>query len=191
MNKTGQIMTTVILVGAYFTLSVASPLSMHEETATHCDKTLEDQNLPDRKDCARYFRCVYGRMVPKECPEKMLFNSAIGNCDLYYNVECVQRLEELEAPEDDLTEAIESLTGRPFVKPSKTPRPTSSIASETSIERNSFTGETSTLKFVYFPHESDQSAYYKIENGAKILVHCEAGKVFSFDLEICARPWSV
>lgn len=168
---------------------MASPLSKDDETVTYCDITMEDQNLPNGKDCGRYYRCVYGRMVPKECPEKMLFNSAIGNCDLYYNVECLQRLEKLEAPDEDLAEAIESLTGRPFLKDSKAP--TSSTASETSIEKNSFSGETSTLKFVYFPHPSDQSAYYKIENGAKILLHCEAGKVFSFDLEICAQLGNV
>lgn len=190
--------TTVILSGLLLTMTKASPVQIPKTTLdpSRCASTLEDQNLPHESDCAKYYRCVYGKKVPKICPEKMLFNEEIGNCDLYYNVPCSPE----KIPEDDgrneqnLEEAIERLTGTSFDVRKKIDIAVSDEdgsdveggAASASSERP---GDTTTSRFVYMPHEEDQSAYYKIENGEKQLVRCEEGMIFSVDLEICARAW--
>ncbi|CAG9769974.1 unnamed protein product [Ceutorhynchus assimilis] len=173
--------TAVILMGLYFTLTDAFP---NKPTAPHqlCEKSMEDQNLPDPSDCTRYFRCVYGRKVPKICPEKMLFNLKIGNCDLHYNVECTPKNYH-EVVGDQ--RAIETLTGNSLFKTSEANDVSEESSNSENINRPS---ETSTTKFVYMPHETVERAYYKVENGAKFMMYCEENMSFNFELEICARP---
>lgn len=159
-----------------------------------CTSNLEDQNIADPSHCEKYFRCVYGRPVPKQCPEKMLFNPSIGNCDLYYNVDCPSNVND-NLEDENLAEAIENLTGRSFVRNLKVTVPPrndqKNIEEQASTSFEGKSGETSTLKFVYLPHEIYKNGYYKIENGEKLLMFCEQGMVFSFDLEICATRWNI
>ncbi|XP_066251531.1 uncharacterized protein [Euwallacea similis] len=178
----------VMMVIVDLLLTGASPL----QSLQPCSSNLEDQHLPDSSDCSRYFRCVYGRSVPKQCPEKMLFNPSIGNCDLYYNVECLSAAQSDDVDEQDLTEAIENLK---FVRNPKVPAPILSDISDGSLEKSTDfetkSVETSTLKFVYLPHDKYPNAYFKVENGEKVLLFCNDGMVFSFDMEICAKFWDL
>ncbi|XP_066144528.1 uncharacterized protein [Euwallacea fornicatus] len=130
-----------------------------------CSSHLEDQHLPDSSDCSRYFRCVYGKSVPKQCPERMLFNPLIGNCDLYYNVECPSAAQSDDLDEQDLTEAIKNLK---FIRNPKIPVLTLSNTSDDNFEKSTEfetqPEETSTLKFVYLPHDKSPNAYFKVKN---------------------------
>lgn len=105
----------------------------------------------------------------------MLFNPSIGNCDLFYNVDCpFDKIQEVQE-DPDLEQALDRLTGRNFVKTS------------TMFKDNSAESETATMKFTYMPHDTDPKAYYKIENGEKVLMYCQDDMVFWFELEICTR----
>lgn len=195
---------TVILVGLYFMTIDASPIQIPKThiDLTRCSDSLEDQNIPHESECSQYYRCVYGKKVPKICPDNMLFNPEIGNCDLYYNVNCPTV--ENTLPDDDdvheeqnLEEAIEHLTGKSFIrnrKPDDTTVIISAHDEHTTLDEgkiNSVTkpNDSATTRFVYIPHENDISAYYKIENGARNLLQCEDGMIFSIELEICVRAW--
>ncbi|XP_030755155.1 uncharacterized protein LOC115881694 [Sitophilus oryzae] len=146
--------------------------------STTCDDTEEDLHFPHPTDCARYYRCVYGRKVLKICPEKMLFNPAIANCDLYYNVDCRN---ENKNSDEDFTEVIENLTRKIPSRIFSTSTEKGVSNSEEIILNNS----DSNIKFVYLPHEEDSSRYYKFESGEKFLMNCDEGMYFNFELEIC------
>lgn len=180
--------TLILMAVIFFTVSFSVLTDSTLVQSPTCNSNLEDQNIADPSHCEKYFRCVYGRPVPKQCPEKMLFNPSIGNCDLYYNVDC-PTAENDYLEDENLVEAIENLTGRSFIRNRKVDQ--NYIEEQVSTNFEGKSGETSTLKFVYLPHESYDNAYYKIENGEKLLVFCEQGMVFSFDLEICATRWSL
>lgn len=189
MTRALRLMAVIFSTVSFSVLTDSTPVE-----SPICNFNLEDQNIADSSHCEKYFRCVYGRPVPKQCPEKMRFNPSIGNCDLYYNVDCPSA-DDNDLEDENLAEAIENLTGRSFVRNPKATVPPRK--DQTYIEEQATTGfegksgETSTLKFVYLPHESYKNAYYKIENGEKLLMFCEQGMVFSFDLEICATRWNI
>ncbi|XP_076253886.1 uncharacterized protein LOC143192414 [Rhynchophorus ferrugineus] len=134
-----------------------------------CDLSNEDLHIPHPSDCSKYYRCVYGQPVLKICPEKMLFNVEIGNCDLYYNVDCESSEEEST---EDLTEVIGNLT-----------TPIQRQLGDTTT--NASTTTTRNQKFVYTPHEEEVSAYYMYKEGEKLLMYCDGGMIFDFELEIC------
>ncbi|XP_050315839.1 uncharacterized protein LOC126750305 [Anthonomus grandis grandis] len=161
--------TVAVILYLHCTIVASSPVIPSTRHAL-CDVTMEDQNLPDQSDCSKYFRCVYGTLVPKICPEKMLFNPGIGNCDLFYNVDC-STARRLDRDEEKTVAELEGVRSTTFRKVKE------------------FVDDTSTVisRFVYIPHEEYVNAYYKIENGKRSLLYCEEGMVFSVELEICVK----
>ncbi|XP_060533586.1 uncharacterized protein LOC132706328 [Cylas formicarius] len=162
----------IVAMCFYIHLTDASPALPKPETG-RCSEYEEDMNLPHDGDCKRYYRCVYGRRVPKICPDNMLFNVNMANCDMYYNVQC-QHKDGEELAQDNLKVIIEDLTSGTAVG---VPAVVKKVPSTTVRDK----------RFVYLPHPAIASAYYKIENGKKLLKHCKKGTEFDFHLEVCVK----
>jgi len=46
------------------------------------------QNLPHPDNCSQFIECIMGTREIRECPEGLLFDRTVGNCNLAHNVYC-------------------------------------------------------------------------------------------------------
>ncbi|CAG9862407.1 unnamed protein product [Phyllotreta striolata] len=138
---------------------------------------IENQQIPHESECNLYYRCVYGKKIPKICPDGALFNPLIANCDDAYNVPCGN----LKFNNDDVFDRsfsdyynLGELTDGSYEVTTRQP-------GECPPKSDPFEPDP------LLPHEEKCNAFYKCFEGKKALMKCPG--IFQFNAKISACDW--
>ncbi|KAG7303660.1 hypothetical protein JYU34_012210 [Plutella xylostella] len=144
-------------------LLVASAAATQCPTEQNEDWSIE--LLLPAPDCSKYYQCVHGKPVLRDCPVALFFNPDTLQCDYPEVVECQPIVEEESASSSsESVEAVEEIEFLPNGCPES--------------------------PFVHWllPHKLFCRLYYVCDHGRKALRKCPRGLKFNRKLQVCDYP---
>ncbi|CAH1115334.1 unnamed protein product [Psylliodes chrysocephalus] len=153
-----------------------------EELSGNTECSTENQQTSHDTKCNLYYRCIYGRKICKECPDGMMFNPRIANCDSSYNVDCgsLETEEDHDKYNSDFSDYynIDDFTNSDILDSYEV---TTRKYTECPEKQDPY--EPSPL----LPHEERCNVYYKCVEGKKYLMKCPG--MFQFNAKVLACDW--
>ncbi|XP_061726543.1 chitin-binding domain protein cbd-1-like [Cydia pomonella] len=137
--------------------------------------------LPHESDCSKFYYCVFGETVERECGPETLFNAELEVCDRPENVVCANA----GSGENESNESAENGNS------------SSNENNGNSNENNGNSEETDILDngcpadfdiHQLLPHESDCTKFYYCVFGQKLERNCDSGTHFNPTLQVCDWP---
>ncbi|CAK1593527.1 unnamed protein product [Parnassius mnemosyne] len=122
--------------------------------------------LPHETKCNKFYYCVHGQKVERQCAPGTYFNAELQVCDWPENVDCSKFDDE-----KDEGDCEDNNTGDGGILPNGCP-------ADFDIHK-------------LLPHESDCSKFYYCVFGEKVERSCGPGTVFNPELQVCDWPRNV
>ncbi|XP_063391210.1 uncharacterized protein LOC134676755 [Cydia fagiglandana] len=135
--------------------------------------------LPHESDCAKFYYCVFGETVVRECAPGTLFNAELEVCDRPENVVCANAV-------SDENESNESAENENNNESEGNSEESDGNSEESDILENGCPADFDIHQLL--PHESDCTKFYYCVFGEKVERECDPNTHFNPTLQVCDWP---